>query len=462
MSARGVVLAISVLAVLAALAGTVDPAHGCSCALGDPRTALRESDAAFVGTLLERREGPIRSSADVVTLVFRVERSVKGQLGSRIEVRTAASGASCGIEAHLGQRTGLFLTRIGSQWSSTLCRQIAPRTLLAAAAPLPRALGGHAALVVTGRFGSARTLALDARGRTLAYGLGRGEGMLLSECPGSRRVAEVAADRGGVLLGVRRVRTFRLAWERRLSPSSHGVEALQCRDSRGTDIFAFLRRSDGFARGARLVRVRPSGETTLWRGSALSAGFSGAHAYISAGGDGSRLIRIDVRSGRAAPLGRVPPYSGSFVPSPNGQRLAGVAYSAPIGRDAPASRVVLVDLEPRFRVRSAPLSRPNVTGEVLWLASDRVVFLPDADGDVDDVRVYDSSLGLWRRWRGWRARGAVLLGQRAFGIGLQGELVAATAALGPARVVHILPSPAANALVALRSSSRVDAVQPPD
>jgi hypothetical protein len=458
MSARRAVLAFAVLAALAALAGTVELAYGCSCGLGDPRTALRQSEAAFVGTLLERRRGPIRSSADVVTLVFRVERAVKGQLGRRIEVRTAASGASCGIEARLGQRVGLFLMRTGSQWSSNLCQQIAPRTLLAAAAPLPRALGGNAALVVTGRFGSARTLALDGEGRTLAYGRGRGDGILLSACPGSGRIAEVAAHGGAVFVAVRRLRTFRLAWERRLSSGLHGVEAVHCRDSLGTDVVAFLRRFDGFARDARLVRLRPNAETTLWRGRALAAGFSGAHAYISAGRDGSRLIRVDVRSGKTAPVGRVPPHSGSFVSSPNGRRLAAVAYSAPIGPKAPPSRVVLVDLEPAFRARSAPLSRPNVAGDVVWLANDRIVFLPD--GEVHDVRVYDASLGLRRRWRGWYARGGVLLGQRAFGIGFQGELIAAPAARGPARVVRRLPSPVARTIVGLRSSPRVDAVQP--
>jgi hypothetical protein len=123
---------------------------------------------------------------------------------------------------------------------------------------------------------------------------------------------------------------------------------------------------------------------------------------------------------------------------------------------------VLVDLEPRFRVRSAPLSRPNVTGDALWLANDRFVLAPDSTGDVDDVRVYGSTLGLLRRWRGWHARSAVLLGRRAFGIGFQGELIAATAAQGRARVVRVLPSAVANALVALRSSPRVDAVQPRD
>jgi hypothetical protein len=461
MSARRVVVTIPVVAVLAALAGTVEPAHGCSCVVGDPRTALRESDAAFVGTLLERREGRSRSGAHVVTFVFRVDHAVKGELGPRIEVGTPTSGASCGIEVPPGQRVGLFLTRTGSRWSSSLCRQIAPRRLLAAAAPLPRALGGRAALVVTGRFGPARTLALDGRARTLAYGRGRGDGLLLSECPGGRRLVEVAVHPGGVLLAVRRLRTFRLARERQLSLRSHGVGAVNCRDPLGSDVLVFLRRSDGFARGARLVKVGPQAETTLWRGRALSAGFSGAYAYISAGTDGSRLIRVDVRSGRAVSLGRIPPYSGSFVPSPNGRRLAGVAYSAPIGRNAPASRVVLVDLEPGFRVRSAPLSRPNVTGDVLWLANDRIVIVPDSDGDID-VRVYDATLGLLRRWGGWRARSAVLLGRRAFGIGRQGELIAATAARGPARVVRVLPSPVANEMVALRSSPRVDAVQPAD
>ena len=197
--------AACVAVAAAALAAGVQPARACSCAREDPRTVLARADAAFVGTLLERREGrPARSSADPVTLVFRVLESVKGRLGSTVEVVTAASGASCGVEARIGQTIGLFLERVGGVWQSNLCRQVSPSELRAAARPLPRPDGrGPVAFLVGGRFGPARTLALDAQGRTLAYGRGEGESLMVSVCPGGRRVAEVVRAGRGVAVAVR-------------------------------------------------------------------------------------------------------------------------------------------------------------------------------------------------------------------------------------------------------------------
>lgn len=156
--------------VLALLATAVD-AHACSCAQPDPWAYLQDSDAAFVGRLVERRDG----SGGAAILTFSVERAVKGKLGSRVDVRTPSSGASCGIEAPLGERVGLFLTREGGAWIGSLCKQVSPDDLLAAARPLPAPNGrGAPAMWVGGRFGKARVLALDTRGRTLAYGYGPG------------------------------------------------------------------------------------------------------------------------------------------------------------------------------------------------------------------------------------------------------------------------------------------------
>lgn len=138
----------ALVAVTAGLLALPERAAACSCAVGDPRQMLREADAAFVGTLVarhvERQDGRLFSSGDPAMLVFRVEEAVKGDLGELVEVETAASGASCGIEAPVGQRIGLFLTRTSGGWASSLCQQIDPSVLLAAAATdlLPNEPGG--------------------------------------------------------------------------------------------------------------------------------------------------------------------------------------------------------------------------------------------------------------------------------------------------------------------------------
>jgi hypothetical protein len=121
-----------VCAAAAALVEAPAPAWACSCAVVDPEAALDGADAAFVGTLETRREsnrGPVRSTGDPVTLGFRVEQVLKGDLGERVEVVTAASGASCGIEARPGERLTLLLSRDRGRWQSGLCDRLAAERL---------------------------------------------------------------------------------------------------------------------------------------------------------------------------------------------------------------------------------------------------------------------------------------------------------------------------------------------
>ena len=88
--------------------GAASPASACSCAVVGVRdratadTLLAGADAVFAGRLVDRRE-PVSldgssSSADLATLTFAVSRVFKGEVAPRQEVRTAQSGASCGLE----------------------------------------------------------------------------------------------------------------------------------------------------------------------------------------------------------------------------------------------------------------------------------------------------------------------------------------------------------------------------
>lgn len=146
MTTRGILR--TVLAVLLTTGGFLAigaaPAFACSCRAGVPvEESLAESDGAFVGVFTGRDDplghGDIVSSGRRVLNHFQVERSVKGDIGGRVDVTAAASGASCGLELQVGQRTGLLLRRdAGGGWTSGLCSQVEPQALLAfapAAAP---------------------------------------------------------------------------------------------------------------------------------------------------------------------------------------------------------------------------------------------------------------------------------------------------------------------------------------
>src|SRR5688572_15221877 len=93
-------------------------AQACSCVLGDPRDAFAQADAAFVGTFVEKHlaEPPDPSgeftSADDTIYTFVLETEYKGELGDpgdTVEVHSAFSGASCGLEVHEGESYGFFL-----------------------------------------------------------------------------------------------------------------------------------------------------------------------------------------------------------------------------------------------------------------------------------------------------------------------------------------------------------------
>jgi len=441
------------------LALRVEPASACSCAGGDPRMALAGADAAFVGVYLDRRPAPGSGGGLGSSIYsFRVQEVVKGSLDQQVDVVSSSSGASCGIEATPGQILGLLLYRSSGVWTSNLCRQMSPARLRDAARPLPAPDGsGPPAFAVTGRFGDFSALALDRRARTLAYGSGTGDAYALAACPGGTRTVEMTRDgpwrlvvRGLPRLGVLRRVTLPFTRSQNLWP-----EALLCRDSTASGVYVFAS-NYGSTSGRRpatshLLLVRGQRVSTVHRGTAVYASFAGGgKAFLNEGLGGRDIVSVALPSGRESRVARVPRGTGPLRMSPDGKRLAGVAYSAPIGRSPPPSRVVLIDLSRKpARVRTAALTSANVTGTVSWLSPARFVFLPDG-GESDFVRIYSTSLRVLERGKlsSWWARDAVVVNGVAYGLAGEFILRAALPA-GPVVRIRTLPSPQTYRLVAL-------------
>jgi len=113
-------------------------AQACSCIDRAPREALRESDAAIVGRLVQVVPTGA-SSAEYRYLVRRVYKRGKGiRAGETVSVRSGVNGAACGLPVDEEHWYGLFLYRSGDRWSGGSCGIVAPGQLSAAAAELRR------------------------------------------------------------------------------------------------------------------------------------------------------------------------------------------------------------------------------------------------------------------------------------------------------------------------------------
>jgi hypothetical protein len=132
-------LSVAGALVLAAVLGFAGSAHACSCAPIPPGQALRESDAAVVGKLVEVvPRGQLQ--ADYRYEVQRVYGGAKAiEVGGMLVVRSARSGAACGLPRRADRRYGLFLTRSGGRWRAGLCSVVTPRRLWLAARGRPPA-----------------------------------------------------------------------------------------------------------------------------------------------------------------------------------------------------------------------------------------------------------------------------------------------------------------------------------
>jgi hypothetical protein len=104
-------LSVTFLLGLVMLAAPVAQVIACSCAQMNREEALSNADVAFVGVVAaidDPSMGPMVSSGDPLRYTFALEETLKGELSGTLEVLSARSGASCGMEFGLAQRWRVF------------------------------------------------------------------------------------------------------------------------------------------------------------------------------------------------------------------------------------------------------------------------------------------------------------------------------------------------------------------
>jgi hypothetical protein len=111
---------VGALAIVVAAPG---PASACSCVQGSPKEYAGWADVVLVGTLRHVDEGRTEH-----TYTFAVDRVLAGEAAPVVAVRSAASGASCGLEGLVeGGRYVVFAERSGAaDLAANLCGGTAP------------------------------------------------------------------------------------------------------------------------------------------------------------------------------------------------------------------------------------------------------------------------------------------------------------------------------------------------
>ncbi len=283
---------VTVLAVTAALLPIGAATDACQTDPVDLRTAVKRSDAAFIGKLIShgklvpiepRPLGPWFAVYEETNWRFRVEQVVKGRLGGQVVVTSNFAWGCRGYDPpEVGKQIGLLLTREGKVW-----RVAGPGGPLGldefrrAAGPLPVPDGKPpASFLVGGSYGEVRTIAVDKDWRVVGHGRGEGATVKIDVCPGSRRAVEAVLVENPdnpeappeVRVAVRDIDTLEVLRESALPELSEleprkwswgGV--VSCRDSTGDEIF-LAAPNDPYKRQPhwKLVRVRAGNSSVLF------------------------------------------------------------------------------------------------------------------------------------------------------------------------------------------------------
>jgi hypothetical protein len=434
--AHGHTLRVSVVALLTvaalALAGTGE-ASACSCADIDPRDRIEEGAPAFVGRVVSAPPRNPTPPLEVARYVVRVERELNVRLADRIVLRSNPYSSSCGVVWRTGQRVGAFLHRARRGWTTNLCSVASAAELERATRPYPRPLGrGRIALLAGGSFGDARLMALDERGRILAYGFGEGIVRKISVCPGGRVAAELA-DRGRsrTVVAVRSLESMEVV---SVAEVPRHTAELACADAAGATVYA-----GGIDYGGRPLRgtaeahrVTGSTRTTLVRRPAEQFALAADAAYVWAGG---RVIAISFADGTAGPILRMP-LAERIVPSPFGGQVAVHGHDGLLRR---------VDLA----TGAVTERRLGTTWALDWLAPDRL--LARIEGN---AVVLDAGLRRTRRYA-FRALGEAHVGGALFGTDRY-RLVRLDLASGARRTAARLPDRGIAELVGVADGPEVD------
>lgn len=449
---------MAVVAGMVAAALLASPSSACSCAgIENPRTALANAPGAFVGVIEEvTRDGGNDGNGETA-FHFRVEHAVKGGMGERIAVHSRGNDASCGLSGKPGDRLAMFLGRDSAgRWTAPACMGISPERLLAAAQPLPAPDGqGPPALVLSASLGEHRSLLLDGRGRTLAYGAGpapnAGNVLALDGCPGQAHVVEAMGSGypdSRTLLAVRALDGFRIERTAGVAdvlggdPPRWTVDDVQCRGPSAEAIDVAVRSWGGSTNHASVLRLEGGQWRVVWRG-------DDAEVQLSDDARGAvikrldRLERVDLDTGAITELAAVTTYDTPNL-TPDGSLLAIVTMEG-----YRPTQLLVLDAR-TGATKASHRFAPEPDGATVEWADNR--HLAVGDYRARTLTFFDTALRTISTVGGWDAHLLLASGGRAYGVAYEAttllearprakELRRITVPDGATRALLALPPP---------------------
>jgi hypothetical protein len=413
-----------------------------------------ESEAVFVGTLVERREGGLGGPGNLGAIyTFEVETWVKGDLGQVIEVHSGVGDGDCGYAAHIGDRVGAFITRDGDHLTGSSCAQVDPDVLLAAMKGPVTSATGIAYLLTAGGWASTRLSVLDEGGGQVAEvfppgGSAEPSGTLsLDVCPGGELMLQLTSTE----LVVWDLRTLETAGTHDISNLKDGwVSDISCREADASSIWALV--AGEF--DSELVEVLPEQSTLLDLPG--NSGHIGTDYIISQVNGEGDVTWVDVTTGERTALTETPP---------------GELRSISVGTHPLDSRIALV--ETRFK-EIGPVTAtltiidgpgdttqqfdiPWETYSPTWLDETRVTV---RSYDFDDWEqsfgfVFDLTTGETTEIEDWKAEHVIADGDTLYGV-IGGSIVSADLGTGAIETLVTLPTQTAGPLVLLDAATTID------
>jgi len=443
-------------ALLAAALTPILPltARGCSCATpSDLHEWVDQSEAVFVGTLIDKRDGGDGPFGMESVYVFEVEEWIKGDAGDVIEVHSASDGAGCGFEFFdVDQRTGAAIYLEGGVLRGGLCSQIDADVALTLKTGLVVSKTGIPRIVAGNGWNSTRLTVLDAEGGHVADFFPRDDAdefegtQLLEACLGGDLAVQVTSSE----LVVWDMATFEPVAIHDLGVESLWGSDVSCRTEDASSIWLLLASDTG----SQLVEVGATEPILTLPG---TGGWVGTDFVLSQSGPEGDITWIDVASGEGTPITAVPPgelWSLSAAAHPKERRAALIETRFDQESTASSSTLSIVD---EAGVRSFSVELGLEAYSPTWLDDERVL-VTGYDWEVSEIPiglVVDTFSGEVVELGPWNSIHNVAAGQLIFGVEA-GSILRADLTSASVETLVTLPTANAGPLLVLEDAAAIE------